>query len=102
MISTELKSQFAKIRVLGQGSDRVSLSASEIAWLLFLAANDLGLSLYNAAFKGMKKRIPSFFNSKIPPALPKEWEILTTDELLIELVSRSVFPIYYSAITLPV
>lgn len=34
MISTELKSHFAKVRVLGQGADRISLSVSEIAWLL--------------------------------------------------------------------
>jgi len=85
MISTELKSQFARVRVLGQGSDRVSLSASEIAWLLHLAATDLGLSLGHAAFKGPKRRVPSFFDIQIPPALPEEWEILTTDDLLTEL-----------------
>ncbi len=85
MISTELKSQFAKARMLGQSGDRVSLSASEIAWLLYLSANDLGLSLCNAAFKTPKKQIPSFFDIQIPPVLPKEWEILTTDELLTEL-----------------
>ena len=85
MISTELKSLFAKVRVLGQGGDRVSLSSGEIAWLLYLAANDLKLPLCNAVFKGAKKQVPSFFNIQIPPALPKEWEILTTDDLLTEL-----------------
>ena len=85
MISTELKGQLAKIRVLGQGGDRVSLSASEIAWLLYLAAKDLKLSLRNVAFKGIPKGIPSFYDIQIPPTLPKEWEALTTDELLTEL-----------------
>jgi len=85
MISTELKSQFAKVRVLGQGGDRISLSASEIAWLLYLAANDLALPLCNAAFKGAKQQIPLFFDTQIPPALPMEWEVLSTDDLLTEL-----------------
>jgi hypothetical protein len=85
MISTELKSHFAKIRVLGQGGDRVSLSACEIAWLLFLTAKDLGLFLCNPAFRRAKRRVPSFYDIQIPPILPKEWENLTTDELLIEL-----------------
>ena len=71
--------------MLGQGGDRVSLSASEIAWLLYLTANDLGLSLCNVAFKAPKKRVSSFYDIQIPPALPNEWEILTTDELLTEL-----------------
>jgi len=61
------------------------LSASEIAWLLYLAANDLELSLCNVTFKTPKKRVPSFYDIQIPPALPKEWEVLTTDELLTEL-----------------
>ncbi|MCI0489128.1 MAG: restriction endonuclease [Blastocatellia bacterium] len=84
MISTELKSHFAKIRVIGQGSDRISLSASEIAWLLYLAADDLKLELCNNSFKVPQKQVPSFYDVQIPPALPKQWEDLTTDELLIE------------------
>lgn len=85
MISTELKSHFAKIRVLGQGGDRVSLSTTEIAWLLCLTAHDLGLPLTNASMKTPKKDIPTFYTAGIPPALPKTWEALTTDALLEEL-----------------
>jgi len=85
MISTELKSLFAKIRVLGQSGDRVSLSSGEIAWLLYLAAKDLGLPLNHAAFKTIEKDVPSFFDIQIPPVLPKDWNRLTTDELLTEL-----------------
>jgi hypothetical protein len=84
MISTELKSHFAKIRVLGQGGDRVSLSASEIAWLLCLTAKDLELPLTSASMKTAKKDIPPFYTAGIPPALPKTWETLTTDALLEE------------------
>jgi hypothetical protein len=85
MISTELKSQFARVRVLGQGGDRISLSASEIAWLLHLTAIDQGLSLGHAAFKDIEMPVPSFFGIQIPPALPMAWESLSTDDLLTEL-----------------
>jgi hypothetical protein len=73
MISTELKSLFAKVRVLGQSGDRVSLSSGEIAWLLYLAAKDLGLPLNHAALKTIKKDVPSFFDIQIPTNLLGTW-----------------------------
>ena len=57
MISTELKSHFAKVRVLGQGADRISLSAGEIAWLLYLTATDLGLKPCISALSISKKQV---------------------------------------------
>ena len=65
MISTELKSYFAKIRVLGQGADRISLSASEIAWLLHLTASDLGLKVGTPAMRIARKRAPQFYDIQI-------------------------------------
>lgn len=85
MISTELKSHFAKVRVLGQGADRISLSVSEIAWLLHLTAGDLGLKPTSPLIKAVKKHVPQFYDIQIPPILPEEWKALTTDELLTEL-----------------
>jgi len=85
MISTELKSHFAKVRVLGQGADRISLSASEIAWLLHLTASDLGLTVGNSALKIAKKCSPQFYDIQIPPFLPDAWKNLTTEQLLSEL-----------------
>lgn len=85
MISTELKSHFAKVRVLGQGSDRVSLSAEEIAWLLSLTAKDLGFPLENSVLKAGATRIPDFYAAGIPPSLPKAWKDLSTEVLLEEL-----------------
>lgn len=85
MISTELKSYFAKTRVLGQGGDRISLTESEIAWLLCLAADDLGLNLGNPVLKSTAKNLPLFYDAGIPPALPKPWAGLDTSALLGEL-----------------
>jgi hypothetical protein len=85
MISTELKSHFAKVRVLGQGGDRVSLSIQEIAWLLHLSATDVGLAVGNATLKAPKTKVPTFYEIQIPPELPRTWEGLTTDDLLEEL-----------------
>jgi hypothetical protein len=85
MISTELKSHFAKVRVLGQGADRISLSVTEIAWLLRLTVDDLGLKPTNPLLKVAKKSVPLFYDIQIPPVLPEEWKALTTDELLTEL-----------------
>ena len=85
MISTELKGHFAKVRILGQGADRISLSASEIAWLLYLTAGDLGLKATSPLLKAVKKHVPQFYDIQIPPMLPERWKALTTDELLSEL-----------------
>lgn len=85
MISTELKSHFAKVRMLGQGGDRVSLSIQEISWLLYLSATDLGLTMGNATLKAPKTKVPTFYDIQIPPKLPIAWESLTTDDLLEEL-----------------
>ena len=85
MISTELKSHFAKVRVLGQGGDRVSLSIQEISWLLYLSAMDVGLAVGNATLKTPKTKVPTFYDIQIPPRLPRAWEGLTTDDLLEEL-----------------
>jgi hypothetical protein len=85
MISTELKSHFAKVRVLGQGGDRISLSASEMAWLLHLTMTDLGLKPSKPSLKRGKKRVPQFYDIQIPPTLPESWASLTTEDLLSEL-----------------
>lgn len=85
MISTELKSHFAKVRMLGQGGDRVSLSIQEISWLLYLSATDLGLAMGNATLRAPKTKVPTFYDIQIPPKLPTVWEGLTTDDLLAEL-----------------
>lgn len=71
--------------MLGQGGDRIALSSSEIAWLLHLTVNDLGLPLHNAAFKEIKMPVPAFFDIRIPPVLPTAWDSLSTDDLLMEL-----------------
>ena len=85
MISTELKSHFAKIRVLGQGGDRVSLSSSEIAWLLYLTAKDLRLTHHHKSLKRLKMDVPSLYDFEISQSLPIEWRALTTEDLLSEL-----------------
>lgn len=85
MISTELKSHFAKTRFIGQGSDRVCLSESEIAWLLVLTARDLGLPLQKSVLNESKD-FPSFYETSIPSDFPKEWSAMTTNDLLEELV----------------
>ena len=87
MISTELKSHFARVRVLGQGADRISLSECEIAWLLHLTAKDLGLKLAHPLLKATKKRVPKFYDVQIPQILTDVWTAITTDELLAELDS---------------
>ncbi len=85
MISTELKSHFAEVRVLGQGADRISLSESEIAWLLYLTASDLGLKPGIQALRIAKKSVPLFYDLQIPPTTPDAWKSLTTEQLLTEL-----------------
>jgi len=85
MISTELRSYFAKARVLGQGGDRISLSESEIAWLLCLSANDLRLKIANDALKAECKNLPAFYDSGISALLPKPWAKLETSALLEEM-----------------
>jgi len=81
MISTELRSHFARIRVLGQGSGRVSLTESEIAWLLRLTAMDLNIALVNDTLASPSE-VPSFYRATIPPTLPDEWSSLDTTALL--------------------
>lgn len=84
MISTELKSHFARTRVLGQGSNRVCLSEPELGWLLIITATDLGISLMNDILSE-NLEVPSFYEAAIPPTLPEEWSALDTDALLQEL-----------------
>lgn len=84
MISTELKSHFAKTRVLGQGSDRICLSGSELGWLLIITATDLDIPLVNDILSKNNK-LPSFYEATIPPMLSEELSALDTDAILQEL-----------------
>ncbi len=83
MISTELKSHFAKTRVLGQGSGRISLSAAELAWILHITATDLEIAPVNEVLSASCE-VPSFYQATIPPELPEEWFSLDVDTLLHE------------------
>ena len=83
MISTELKSHFAKARILGQGSGRICLSEAELAWLLQITASDLGIKHMEAVFSAPFD-CPTFYTATIPPELPEEWSSLTVDALLEE------------------
>jgi len=83
MISTELKSHFAKTRVLGQGSDRICLSEAELAWLLQITASDLGIA-HADEILSFPVDSPAFYAATIPPELPEEWSSLTVDALLKE------------------
>jgi len=83
MISTELKSHFAKIRVLGQGSGRICLSEAELAWLLQITASDLGIA-HKDEVLSISLDSPAFYVATIPPVLPEEWSSLTVDALLQE------------------
>ncbi len=84
MISTELKSHFANTRVLGQGSGRVSLTETELAWLLRLTATDIGIPLTNSILASPRD-VPSFYQPAVPTSLPAEWSSLDTAALLEEL-----------------
>lgn len=84
MISTELKSHFAKTRVLGQGGGRISLSEAELAWLLHTTATDLDIALANDILSEYSD-VPSFYQATIPPILPEEWSSLDGNALLHEL-----------------
>lgn len=84
MISTELKSHFAKTRVLGQGSGRISLSEAELGWLLRITAADLEIDPANEMLSE-PDNVPSFYEATIPPPLPEEWSRLELDALLEEL-----------------
>jgi len=84
MISTELKSHFAKTRVLGQGSGRISLTESELAWLLHITATDLDIAIANRTIS-TPCEVPFFYEAPIPPALPEAWASLDGNALLHEL-----------------
>lgn len=89
MISTELKSHFAKTRLLGQGSGRICLSEAELAWLLRITASDLGISHANEVLS-MHQVFPAFYDGTIPPQLPEEWSSMTVDALLNEFAHLCV------------
>ena len=84
MISTELKSHFAKTRVLGQGSGRISLTEAELAWLLRLTATDLKIDLTNIIIASPRE-VPSFYQPTFSASLPTGWASLDTTVLLEEL-----------------
>ncbi len=83
MISTELKSHFAKTRFLGTGSGRICLSEGELAWLLYITSCDLNIAQEDSIFAGPVEA-PLFYDATIPPELPPEWCELGTNELLSE------------------
>ncbi len=83
MISTELKSHFAKSRVLGQGSGRICLSEAELAWLLHITASDLVIAPADKILSAPHE-VPTFYEATIPQELPEEWSSLNVDALLNE------------------
>ncbi len=83
MISTELKSHFAKTRVLGQGSGRICLSEAEFAWLLHITASDLGITHADKIYSAPHE-VPTFYEATIPPELPEGWSSLDVNALLNE------------------
>ena len=83
MISTELKSHFAKARVLGQGSGRICLSEAELAWLLHITAFDLSIAPGDEILSAAHE-VPTFYEATIISKLPEEWSSLDVDALLNE------------------